>query len=159
MSNATSAQVEDFFSDFPKAERDALQVRVDDLVEQLNTISENRGLLDPVEQARARTRAFRDSGFPGGPAGLLEAQERLRLFSEGQGAIRTRGEGTGPADVDGSALGDIPTGADKMSPQQREEFGVVIQGLGRADAIQMIRTAEPDATQADIDAILALQGL
>lgn len=159
LARSTAAQIEDFFSDFPKAERDALQERVDNLVEQLSRIDENRGLLSIGEQNSARERAIRDSGFEG-RAGLNAAQERLREFSEGQGAIRSRGTGsTGPADVDGSALGDIPTGALKMSPQQHEDFGVVVQGLSRSDAITMIRTAEPDATQGDIDAILALQGL
>jgi hypothetical protein len=159
LARSSAAQIEDFFSDFPKAERDQLQSRVDDLVEQLSRIDENRGLLSISEQNSARIRAIADSGFEG-RAGLNAAQERLREFSEGQGAIRSRGTGAGgPADVDGSALGEIPTGADKMSPQQREEFGVVVQGLSRADAITMIRTAEPGATQADIDAILALQGI
>ena len=159
MSNATSAQVEDFFSDFPKAERDQLQSRVDTLVEQLGRIDENRGLLSLGEQNSARERAIADSGFEG-RAGLNAAQERLRQFSEGQGAVRSRATPTpGPADVDGSALGDIDQGTMTFSPQQHEEFTITIQGMGRADAISMLETTLPNATQADIDAILALAGL
>ena len=159
LARSTAAQIEDFFSPFPKAERDQLQSRVDNLVEQLSRIDENRGLLSIGEQNSARQRAIRDSGFEG-RAGLNAAQERLRKFSEGQGAVRSRAEPVpGPADVDGSALGDIPQGSSRMSPQQHEDFGIVVQGLSRADAIQMIRTANPDATENDIDAILALQRL
>jgi hypothetical protein len=158
LARSTAAQIEDFFSGFPEAEREQLQERVDNLVQQLSRIDENRGLLSIGEQNSARERAIRDSGFEG-RAGLNAAQERLREFSAGQG-VRSRATPTpGPADVDGSALGEIPQGNLTFSPQQHEEFGIVIQGLGRADAISMLQTTLPNATQGDIDAILALQGL
>jgi hypothetical protein len=159
LARSTAAQIEDFFSDFPKAERDQLQRRVDDLVEQLSKIDLNTGLLDRAEQNKARQRAMRDSGFQNTQQ-LNAAQERLRQFSAGQGAVRSRREpAPGPADVDGSTLTDIPQGEFSFSPQQHEEFTVTIQGMSRDTAEQMLTTTLPNATRADIDAILALQGL
>lgn len=151
MSRASAADIEDFFSDFPKAERDALQERVDNIVEQLSRIDENRGLLSLPEQNAARQRAFRDSGF-GSRQELNAAQERLRAATAAP--VRSRLEPTpGPAEASGLG-GDEPRAG--LSTEQREEAVVLLEGIPANEREDQLRSLVPTATDEDIDAILAL---
>lgn len=137
------------FAIVPEAEQRVIQRRIDAVTDELQRLERDRQDLSAEEFNSRRNRLFREQGF----SGVDDFNQQRTEFQEAlAGGNRLPTVSADPPDGPLSGLGGESR---KISDQQVEGIAPILSRMEETEREAEIRRIVPDATQADVDALLA----
>lgn len=136
------------FAIVPEAEQRVIQRRIDAVTDELQRLERDRRDLSAEEFNSRRRRLFREQGF-------ADVDDFNRQRTEFQEALAggNRLPSVSPDPPDGP-LGGLGGESRKISDQQVEGIAPILARMGENEREAEIRRIVPDATQADVDALM-----